>query len=182
MLGKIGGSTGRKAAFDRDWTKGSIIRNLLGLSWPMVVNEGLWTLGMTIDVIWVGRLGVTSIAGVGVAGIIVWLAMAARWGLSAGTRAMVARFIGADNAEGANHVARQAFVISGTYSIVVAIIGVFFAEPLLNLFGVEADVVSEGAAYLRIMFVGSAAMSFWVMSEQVNMVWLANTTPGRVLA
>lgn len=179
-MDKVGGSTGRKAAFDRDWTKGNIFRNLWSLAWPMIITDSFWAVGLTVDMIWVGKLGAAAIAGVGVAGIIVMLAMAARWGLSAGTRAMVARFIGAGDEKGANHVAQQAFVISGIYAITMATIGVFFAEPILSLIGLEADVVVEGAAYLRIQFVGSAAMSFWMMGEAIMRASGDAVTPMKV--
>ena len=179
-MNEAGGSTGRRAAFDRDWTKGNIFRNLWSLAWPMIITDSFWAMGLTVDMIWVGKLGAASIAGVGVAGIIVMLAMAARWGLSAGTRAMVARFIGAGDEKGANHVAQQAFVISGIYAIVMATIGVFFAEPILSLMGLEADVVVAGAAYLRIQFVGSAAMSFWMMGEAIMRASGDAVTPMKV--
>ena len=160
-------SAGREDRIHRDWTKGSIIRNLLTLSWPIMVGDSLNMLGPTIDLIWVGRLGVASIAGVGVAGMAVTLVMTGRMGLNMGMRAMVARFVGAGDNKSATHVAQQALVISGAYSIVMAAIGVFFAEPILMLFGLEADVVAEGAAYMRIMFIGTAAMSFRVWAEGV---------------
>ena len=170
----------RGTTLERDWTKGNIFRNLWSLAWPMIIADSFWAVGMTVDMIWVGKLGAASIAGVGVAGIIVMLAMAARWGLSAGTRAMVARFIGAGDEKGANHVAQQAFVISGIYAIVMATIGVFFAEPILSLMGLEADVVVAGAAYMRIMFVGSAAMSFWMMGEAIMRASGDAVTPMKV--
>ncbi|MFC2034292.1 MATE family efflux transporter [Chloroflexota bacterium] len=122
---------------------------------------------MTVDMIWVGRLGAASIAGVGVAGIVVMLLMSARWGLGAGTRAMIARFMGSGDAKGANHISQQAFVLSGLYAVIVATLGVIFSEELLILFGLEPEVVSEGSAYLRIQFIGSAAMSFWMMGEAI---------------
>ena len=105
-----------------------------------------------------------SIAGVGIASMTVMAITSARMGLAMGTRAIVARFIGADDRAGANHVAQQAFVISGTYVVVIASLGMFLAEPIMTLFGVEADVVTEGAAYMRIMFVGSIAMSFRMLA------------------
>ena len=123
----------RGTSLDRDWTKGSIIRNILGLSWPMMISSSLNMLGPIIDMVWVGKLGAASIAGVGVAGLVVTLAMAARWGLSTGSRAMIARFVGTGDEKGANHVAQQAFIISGIYAITMATIGVFFAEPILSL-------------------------------------------------
>jgi putative MATE family efflux protein len=153
--------------FDRDWTKGSIMRNLWSLSWPMVITNTLMMLGPTIDMVWVGRLGSASIAGVGVSGMAVQLLMGAMMGLMMGMRAMVARFIGAGDIGGANHVARQGFAISAIFSIIVAVVGVFLAEPLLMLFGLEPDVVAEGAAYMRILFVGSMAMAFRMVTEAI---------------
>jgi len=170
MVEETGGFTGRGrkgAAFGRDWTKGSIIRNLLSLSWPMIISSSLGIIGPTIDMIWVGKLGAASIAGVGVGGIAVMLVMAGRMGLSAGMRAMVARFVGAGDNKGAIHVSQQAFVTSAAYAIVMAAVGIFFAEPILLLLGLEADVVAEGAAYMRILFIGSAAMSFRLMAEGI---------------
>ena len=149
----------RPAGFDRDLTKGSIVGNLLRLSWPMMISSTLNMLGPTIDMIWVGKLGSASIAGVGVAGTAVMLVNSAMMGFVVGARAMIARFIGAGDASGANHVARQAFVLSASFAIVLMAAGIFFAETLLILMGMEAEVVSEGAAYLRILLVGSLAMS-----------------------
>lgn len=40
-----------KSAFQRDWTEGSIVRNLWSLSWPMLINNTLNALGPTIDMI-----------------------------------------------------------------------------------------------------------------------------------
>jgi len=170
----------RGTTLERDWTKGNIFRNLWSLAWPIIVHEGFWVVGMTVDMIWVGRLGAASIAGVGVAGIIVWVLMAARMGISAGTRAMIARFVGAGDAEGANHVARQALVISGIYAIVMTAIGIFLAETMLSLFGLEADVVAEGAAYMRIMFAGSLATSFWMMGEGIMQASGDAVTPMKI--
>ena len=160
-------SSRRGTTFDRDWTKGSIMGNLLSLSWPMVITNTLMMLGPTIDMVWVGKLGSASIAGVGVSGMAVQLVTGAMMGLAVGMRAIVARLIGAGDTGGANHVARQGFTISAIFSVVMATIGIFLAEPILILFGLEADVVSEGAAYMRILFVGSIAMSFRMMAEGI---------------
>ncbi|UCH43203.1 MAG: hypothetical protein JSW16_01310, partial [Dehalococcoidales bacterium] len=165
MEGRGGGRPQRGGALDKDWTQGSIIGNLLGLSWPMIVSSMFNMLGPTIDMIWVGKLGSASIAGVGVSGMVVMVINSARMGLQTGTRAMIARFWGADDKEGAVHVAQQALVISTLFAVIMAAIGIFLAEPILRVMGVEPDVVSEGAAYMRIMLVGSVAMSFRMMAE-----------------
>ena len=177
---KEGSSSKRDVVVNRDWTKGNIFRNLMTLSWPMIISSSLATLGPTIDMIWVGRLGATSIAGVGVAGMIVMVVMVGRMGINMGTRALIARFVGASDEKQANHVAQQAFIISGSYSIVMAAVGVFFAEPILSLFGVGANVVAEGADYMRIMFIGNAAMSFRLMADGIMQASGDTMTPMKI--
>jgi Na+-driven multidrug efflux pump len=152
---------------ERDWTEGSIIRNLLALSWPLMISQGLNMIGPTIDMIWVGKLGPAPIAGVGVAGMVVMFMMSAMMGLAVGTRAMVARYVGANDADGANNAARQAFVIGACFAAVMVTIGIYFSEQILILLRMEAEVVAEGAAYMRIMFVGAAAMTFRMLTEGI---------------
>jgi Na+-driven multidrug efflux pump len=135
----------RTTTAERDWTQGSIFRNLLSLSWSMIINEFLWGVGSIIDMIWVGRLGSDSIAGVGVAGIVVMLLMSSLFGLTTGTAALVARAVGAGNTADANHAAQQSYVIGGVYSVVLSLLGIILAEPLMVLFGLEPIV---GQAFL----------------------------------
>lgn len=165
---------------ERDWTRGSIVRNLLSLSWPMVLTDGLWVIGPTIDTIWVGRLGRASLAGVGLSGMVVVLLMAARWGLGMGTRALIARYIGAGDIAGANHVARQSFIVSGLYALLVAVLGSLYARPMLSLFGAEPDVVAAGAAYMRIQFIGAGALSFWMLAEGIMQAAGDSITPLKI--
>lgn len=152
---------------ERDWTKGSIIGSLWGLSWPMMITQLVTTLGPTVDMIWVGKLGSASVAGVGISGMVVMLMNTARMGLQMGTRALIARFIGQGDKDQANHVAQQTFVISIAFSIVTAIIGIFLAEHIMTAFGVDPEVVSEGAAYMRIQLIGMISMSLQMMSQSV---------------
>jgi putative MATE family efflux protein len=49
----------------------------------------------------------------------------------------------------------------------MALIGIFLSEKILMLFGLEADVVAEGAAYMRILFIGMIAMSFRTIAEGI---------------
>jgi len=175
-----GGRRGRRIVPLRDWTQGSILGNLWLLSWPMMVGSSLNMLGPTIDMIWVGKLGAASIAGVGISGMAVMVVNSLLQGLFTGTRAMVARLFGAGDREGANHVAQQAFVVGAAFSVFMAIIGIFMAEPILLIFGVEADVVSEGAAYMRVQFVGMVTMSLRMLTEAAMQASGDSFTPMRI--
>ncbi len=149
--------------FKHDWTKGSVFSNLLLLSWPMVVMESLYVVSQIVDLIWVGRLGSAAIAGVGIANIVLMMVMSMTMGLIVGARAMIARYIGALDIAGANHVAAQAIILSTTWGLLVTVIGLLLAEPVLSRFGLEAEVVTQGVAYMRIMFAGWVAMEVLIM-------------------
>jgi putative MATE family efflux protein len=170
----------RTTTAERDWTQGSIFRNLLSLSWSMIINEFLWGVGSIIDMIWVGRLGSDSIAGVGVAGIVVMLLMSSLFGLTTGTAALVARAVGAGNTADANHAAQQSYVIGGVYSVVLSLLGIILAEPLMVLFGLEPNVVHEGATYLRIQLAGTILMTFWVIGEFIMYASGDGKTPMKI--
>jgi putative MATE family efflux protein len=164
----------------RNWTEGSIVRNLVSISWPVIVSQLVNTIGPFIDTIWVSKLGASSIAGVGIAGLIVILANAALMGLSAGMRALIARFTGSLDHEGSEHVAKQALIVSILYSIIIAIIGLVFSEQILRLFGIEENVVSEGAIYLRIQFVGIFTMSIVTFSTGIMQCTGDTVTPMKI--
>jgi putative MATE family efflux protein len=152
-----------KPRFEKDWTKGPIAGNLVRLSWPMVLMEALYMAGQIIDMIWVGKIGPSSIAGVGIANIFFLILMSMDVGLIMGVRAMVARHVGAGDIRRASNIAGQAIVLGAVWGIIVAIVGLIVVEPVFGLFGVEAEVLSEGVKYLRIMFAGWITMGVLVM-------------------
>jgi putative MATE family efflux protein len=150
--------TPRSPASRRDWTKGSIVRNLLSLYWPLLVGNSVNMLGPTIDMIWVGKLGAASVAGVGVSAIAIMVVNSLQMGLFTGTTALIARFVGAGDETNANRVAQQAFVIGTGISVILALIGIFLSRPILIALGVEPDVVAQGTAYMQIQLVGMVTM------------------------
>lgn len=160
-------SSNRQDITHRDWTQGSIIRNLWSLSWPMSISSVLLNIGPTIDMIWVGKLGSSAIAGVGVSGMIVMVVNGLIMGLFTSLRAMLARFVGAKDEQSSNHVMQQAIVIGIAFSLLMSILGIFLAEPILRLMGVEADVLTEGAAYMRIQFAGVVTMALLTVTQTV---------------
>jgi putative MATE family efflux protein len=172
--------TKRRVGSERDLTKGSIIGNLLMLSWPIIILNGLWSVTLIIEMIWVGKLGAASMAGVGVAGFVTMLVMTVKRGICIGAIAMVARFVGAGDVTKANHIAGQGFVIGVAYSAVVAAIGVFFAESILSLFGLEVNAVAEGATYLRIALAGWVTEALWMMSFSMMQASGDSVTPMKI--
>jgi putative MATE family efflux protein len=157
--GLVSREASRGTRSSKDWTKGPILKNLLSLSWPMVVSNSLNVLGPTIDMMWVGKLGPDSMAAVGLAGMVVMLVNAFLMGIFTGLRSMIARYIGAQDRKGAIHVSQQAFAVAGILGVILAIIGISLDRWILGLLGVTSQVLEIGSAYMRINFIGMIAMS-----------------------
>jgi putative MATE family efflux protein len=164
----------------QDWTQGSILKNLLQLSWPMAITQTLMSLGPTIDMIWVGKLGAVAVAGVGISGVVVQLAQGVMMGFTQGMRALISRAIGAKDMKTAHLVAQQAAVVAAAFAILMALIGHFFGQRIVSLITSDPDIIRQGTIYLRIEFIGGATMTFRMMmdgimqasGDSVNPMWI----------
>ena len=148
-----------ESIYYKDWTQGSIVRNLLLLSWPMALMETLFVVSQVADMIWVGRLGPSAIAAMGVAFTVVMLIMSLDFGLIVGARAMVARYIGSGDIRTANHITAQALILGTAWGLLMMVLGITLAEPVVRLFGLEASVAADAMIYIRITFAG------WVIQD-----------------
>ena len=170
----------KRAALEKDWTEGGVVRNLWQLSWPIMISQTLTVLGPTVDMIWVGKLGAAPIAGVGVSGMVIMAVNSLMMGLYTGLRAMIARFVGSGDTESANKVGQQALVIGVAFSMFTAAIGIFLARPILESFGVEPDVVTQGAAYMQIQLAGSITMALTMTAMSIMQASGDTVTPMRI--
>lgn len=164
----------------RDWTKGNILYNLLSLAWPMMIGSALNTMGPVVDMIWVGKLGAASVAGVGVAAILVQLLDMLKMGLDQGTRAIIARLAGAGDTKGATNAALQGYVVTIGFAAIVGTLGVIFAGPIMTLMGLSPEVVARGAPYMRIQFIGILIMGLVRQNEGTMYASGDTLTPMRV--
>ncbi len=175
------GPPGPPGRVRRDLTQGSILKNLMILSWPILVTQLMMTLGPTIDTIWVGRLGETAIAAVGVAGTAVMLVMGLMMGFTMGMLALLSRAIGAGDNSLASRIAQQSIVFSAIFAFIIALVGQFLGQKILLLITQDPGIVELGTIYLRIEFLGGATMVFRMTMDTImqssgdtfNPMWIA---------
>ena len=144
-----------RGAHRHDYTAGPIGRSLLLLAVPMVLEVALESVFAVVNVFWVGRLGPTAVATVGLTEAMFSTIYALGMGLGIGATAMVARRIGEKNPEGAARAAVQAIALGVLVAIPIAIAGGILAPDLLRLMGASADVVATGGGFTRVMFSGN---------------------------
>ena len=169
----------------RDYTKGPIGRAIILLAVPMVLEMCMESIFAVVDIFWVAHLGADAVATVGLTESMLTLMYAVAIGLGIGATAMVARRIGEKNPEGAARSAVQAIALGLIVSVVVAIIGVSFADKLLALMGASPWVLQHGTSFTRIMFAGNATILLLFLINAIfrgagdaaiamRVLWMAN--------
>ena len=132
-----------------DLTQGSITRHLLGMAVFIGLGLLFQTLYFLIDLYFVGRIGPAALAGVGLAGVVFFLVMAASQMVAVGTMSLMARAIGAKDNASAETVYRQAMLLSVVLAGVTLIAGYAFGGMAMRSLSADPLTAREGAAYLH---------------------------------
>jgi putative MATE family efflux protein len=139
-----------------DYTAGSIGRAILLLAVPMVVEMCMESVFAVVDVFFVGRLGPSAVATVGLVESLMIVVYTLAFGLSIGAGAIVARRIGEQDADAAARAAVQVLLLGAVLAIALALAGSIWAPELLALMGAEAEVLRDGTTFARVTLAGSA--------------------------
>jgi len=118
----------------------------------------LQTLTQVVDMAMVGRLGASAIAAVGLSMQPLFLGQGVFMGLSVGTTALVARFIGAQNRRMARRTNHQSLLVSTGLAVVMCAAAYVYARDIVALMGAKPDVVELGTSYLRYLTPGFAVL------------------------
>ncbi|MBW2092671.1 MAG: MATE family efflux transporter, partial [Deltaproteobacteria bacterium] len=136
-------------------TEGNIFSGIWRLSVPMVASMILHDVLQLVDLFFLGRLGAAYVAGLTMGGVFVETFFTLAMGISTGTVALVARYVGAGKKDEAHNVVVQSVFIGFFLSLVMTLLGLFLAEWALSLLGTKGEVKALGAIYLRIVALGS---------------------------
>jgi len=133
---------------------------LWSLAIPIMFGMGIQTLYNLVDMIFIGRLGGQSIAGIAFNMPLFFLVLGLTMGLGTGVTSSIARFIGQDNKKEADNSAEHAIVMGIVISIFLCSLGLMFGKTILYFFGAEGDILSIAWEYLHVMCVGMPFMIF----------------------
>ncbi len=122
---------------------------------PLALSNILQSLSGTINSIFIGQLlGVEALASVSTFFPIMILLISFIVGLASGSTVLIGQAYGAKNFEKLKQVAGTTITSSFILGLVVALIGVFFTEPLMRLLGAPPNVLAQSVSYGRIVLIG----------------------------
>ena len=133
-------------------------RQILALGIPALGALAADPLVSLDDTAFVGRIGTTSLAALGIDAAIFGLAFFAFNVLAYGVTPLVARALGEGDADRASRVIANGLVAAVALGTLVTVVLQVGAGPILDLMGASDEVAGEAAGYLRIRAVAAPAV------------------------
>src|SRR5690625_875389 len=137
-----------------DFTKGSIFKQLVFFSGPIILANLLQASYQIVDSLWVGNLlGANALGAVSISGAIIFTVLAFVIGLNNAALTILSQQKGKDNERQLKSYLNAFVVILTVLAITFSLIGFIFSEQLLGLLGTPDDLLEMAKGYLRINFI-----------------------------
>lgn len=170
---------------EADYTQIKIGKAIFLLAVPMILELIMESLFAVVDIYFVGTLGASAVATVGLTETYLFLLYSIAMGLSMAVTAIVARRIGEKEKEKAGITAVQSIFIAILASMPFAIAGIFFAKDLLAIMGADEWTLQYGYRYMQWMLGGNVIIMMLFMVNSIfrgagdaaiamRVLWIAN--------
>ncbi len=164
-------------------TEGSLAKNILLFSFPLMLTNLLQVLFNMSDIAVVGRFaGSRALGSVGSTSTLVTLFTGFLMGIGAGINVLVAKSLGAKDSEKSEILIRTAAVVSVTIGLILSIIGLCVSAPLLRLLDTKTELIDGAILYLNIYFTGMPAVAVYNFGNAVLSAGGDTKTPLWILA
>ena len=132
-------------------TEGSIFKVLTKLALPIMASAFLSTAYNITDLAWIGVLGSSAVAGVGVGGMYVWLAQGFATLARMGGQVPMAQALGKGDSESAKKYAVASLWVVTAFGILFGAVCLIFTDPLVAFFQLETpETIAHAKIYLKI--------------------------------
>ena len=143
---------------ENDFSKGSVVKNILGLAVPMTLAQLINVLYNIVDRIYIGRIpehATLSLTGIGLSlpMITMVIAFANLFGMGGAPLCSIER--GRGNLEEAEKIMGNSFTMLVVFGVFLTMLGLLFKEPLLYAFGASDSTYPFADAYITIYLLGS---------------------------
>ena len=140
---------------DVNMLSGPIVSGLLTIAMPIMIMNVLQSLFNIIDMTVLKTFGAEDAVGaIGASGTLISLITGLMVGISSGSNVVIARYIGQGNKERVERAIGTSLLFSLCGGIVLAIIGISFAEVFLGWMNCPSELMKDAVLYFRLYFVG----------------------------
>lgn len=145
-----------------DATNGSLWKNILLLSIPLILSNVLQVLFNMADIAVVGQFsGPEALGAVGSTAILITLFIGFLIGMGNGVNVVVARYVGARDNDKIRNAMNMGFFISLGVGVLILLAGLISSRAVLELLKTKGDLIDGAVVYLNVYLVGMPAMAIY---------------------
>lgn len=127
---------------------------------PVIANEFVWGLGVTMYSLVYGRMGDSAVASITITQNVEQICVVIFQGLSSATAVILGNELGANKIERADKHAKGFFIIQFMLVLIMATICLIIRKPLIDLFNVDGKVASDIIKCLNVFIIYSPFRMF----------------------
>ena len=140
---------GDKVAPMNDMTKGPVARHVVRLAGFIAISTAFQTLYFLADLYFVGKLGKEAVAGVSLAGTVMFLVLALTQSLGVGATSLIAQALGRKDRGQAEKVFNQSLILSCVTGLVFGVVFFALRNAYLERLAADPATASQGEQYLN---------------------------------
>lgn len=130
---------------------GSLVRAVLSIAIPVVINSFLQTMYNMTDTYWLGKLGVDYLAAINLVSPVQSTVINFGSGVTVAGAVMISQYIGAGKAEMAKKIANQIFTVAMLFAVVCAMVIAVATPGIVRWMGADDDYFAHAVTYLRLV-------------------------------
>jgi len=151
-----------------DLTQGSLAKQILQVSLPLMAINVLQVLFNMADLAVVGRFaGSVPLGAVGSTSKLIFLFTGLLIGVSGGVNVLVARHFGARDRERLTQTVHTAAIVCLAMGSLLLVVGVVFARNIMELLNTKPELIDSAVLYLRIYVLGMPALGLYNFGNAV---------------
>lgn len=135
-------------------TKGDITKSLLKLSLPLALTAFIQITYSFVDMFFIGRLGSNALAGVGLAGFLLWIANAMALVPKIGMGVLASQAFGRDNSSETIKILNNGYILTFILGIIYMIIFLIFGDAYVSFFKLSDIASTHARDYIFILALG----------------------------
>lgn len=166
-MAQMHSATGKKST-SRNMTSGSIVKQIILFSLPLMLGNVFQMLYNTVDSIVVGNfVGTQALAAVGATTMIVNMMVFFFNGFSTGAGVVISRCFGARDMDGLHTAVETTMAATFLLSLLFTVGGVLSVRPMLRFMSTPEDVFPEATVYLQIYIGGISGLLVYNMGSGI---------------
>ena len=155
-------ATRKKSALSVNMTEGSLWKNMLLFSLPLMLTQVLEVLFNLSDVAIAGKFAdYRALGAVGSTTLLVSLFTGLLIGMGSGVNVAVARGLGMGDKQRVEKTVHTSFVLCAAFGVVLCLICVLLARPMLALLHTKDELMDGAVLYLKIYALSMPAMAVY---------------------